>query len=350
MDFGEVLSRAWKIIWKHKVLWIFGILASCGQGGGGGGGGGGGQSGVDFSGGDVTLPPWMENFGNNMEHFFNNLQPLQIILIIIAGIVISLILWFIFLALSTIGTIGVIDGTREADRGTEKLTFGQIFNATKPYFWRVLLFNFLFGLVMFVLILILVIGLVFLAIGTLGIALICIIPLICLMVPIGWAINVLIIQTNIAIVIEDLSIIDGLKRGWEVSVENIGSVLVMALILMVGGGIIGLILAVPIFMAFFPLLAGLIAGSAASSANFFGGGLIVSAICFISYLPVLILLNGILQTYIYSAWTLTYLRLTGRESSVIPSTDILEGELLDNSIPDAEADAEPPVENEDNDM
>ena len=46
MDYGEVLSKAWKIIWKHKVLWIFGILASFGQGSGGGSGGSGGNSGV----------------------------------------------------------------------------------------------------------------------------------------------------------------------------------------------------------------------------------------------------------------------------------------------------------------
>ena len=25
-NFGEVLSRAWQIVWKHKVLWIFGIF------------------------------------------------------------------------------------------------------------------------------------------------------------------------------------------------------------------------------------------------------------------------------------------------------------------------------------
>jgi hypothetical protein len=25
-DIGEVLSRAWQITWKHKVLWIIGIL------------------------------------------------------------------------------------------------------------------------------------------------------------------------------------------------------------------------------------------------------------------------------------------------------------------------------------
>ena len=38
MNYGEVLSRAWQIIWKYKVLWIFGILAGLGSGGGGSGG------------------------------------------------------------------------------------------------------------------------------------------------------------------------------------------------------------------------------------------------------------------------------------------------------------------------
>ena len=36
MDYSNVISRAWKIIWKHKVLWIFGILSGCASGGGGG--------------------------------------------------------------------------------------------------------------------------------------------------------------------------------------------------------------------------------------------------------------------------------------------------------------------------
>ena len=33
MNFGEVLSRAWQITWKHKILWLFGLLASCSAGG-----------------------------------------------------------------------------------------------------------------------------------------------------------------------------------------------------------------------------------------------------------------------------------------------------------------------------
>ncbi|MCL7452811.1 MAG: hypothetical protein M8467_07155, partial [Anaerolineae bacterium] len=32
MDYGKVLSRAWEITWRWKVLWILGFLASLGRG------------------------------------------------------------------------------------------------------------------------------------------------------------------------------------------------------------------------------------------------------------------------------------------------------------------------------
>jgi hypothetical protein len=38
MDYGKILSRAWEIAWRWKVLWILGFLASLGQGRGGGNG------------------------------------------------------------------------------------------------------------------------------------------------------------------------------------------------------------------------------------------------------------------------------------------------------------------------
>jgi hypothetical protein len=50
----------------------------------------------------------------------------------------------------------------------------------------------------------------------------------------------------------------------------------------------------------------------------FGSGLLVAGLCFVMYLPVWIVLNGILTSYIESAWTLTYLRLTGRKAALEP--------------------------------
>ena len=36
IDLGKILARSWQIIWNHKVLWIFGILAGFASGRGGG--------------------------------------------------------------------------------------------------------------------------------------------------------------------------------------------------------------------------------------------------------------------------------------------------------------------------
>ena len=42
--------------------------------------------------------------------------------------------------------------------------------------------------------------------------------------------------------------------------------------------------------------------------------LLVSGLCFVLYLPVLIVVQGILTAYMQSVWTLTFLRLTRPES------------------------------------
>ena len=34
MDYAEILKKAWNIIWKHKILWLFGLLAGSAIGSG----------------------------------------------------------------------------------------------------------------------------------------------------------------------------------------------------------------------------------------------------------------------------------------------------------------------------
>src|SRR4030065_161277 len=95
-----------------------------------------------------------------------------------------------------------------------------------PYFWRVLGLSLLIGL-MFLLIFL---PLIFFGVITAGIGFICIIPLLCLLIPISWAVMVVIEQAKAAIVLEDLGIGDGLRRGWEVVRAHVGELIVMALI------------------------------------------------------------------------------------------------------------------------
>lgn len=63
---------------------------------------------------------------------------------------------------------------------------------------------------------------------TLGIGAICIIPLLCILVPFIWFAGVVLEQSSIAIVVENSGILEGLRRGWEVVISNLGPMVAVA--------------------------------------------------------------------------------------------------------------------------
>ncbi|MBC8505929.1 MAG: hypothetical protein ISR58_03625 [Anaerolineales bacterium] len=324
MDIGNVLSRAWNIIWKHKVLWIFGILASCGQGGGGNGGGGG-NSGYQFSQGDPNVSPEAERFFFGIEQFFQQIEAWQIVGFVALLILFFLVLWFIMLALSTIGRVGLIQGALQADADAEaeKLSFMELFEAGKPFFWRIIGLNLLIGLAAFVVALLIFVPIAIIGAVTVGIGFICALPLICILVPLMWLVSVVIEQANIAIIIEDTDVISGIRLGWEVFRNNLGNMIVMALILGIGGAIIGFIFALPIFFLVIPAAFGGILSGATESALPLGGGIAAAALCFVGYLPILIVLGGVLRAYVQTAWTLTYMQLTTGNPEIEENLDTI---------------------------
>lgn len=294
LNFGEVLTRAWQIIWKHKVLWIFGILASCARGGGGGSSGGGNsryQSGSGespFSGGQIES--FMDKVGTFLQE---NWWVIAIFVLVI--LLLSLLSYF----LGMMGRIGLIRGTAQADKGAETLTFAELWAESLPFFWRIFGLNFLIGLAFFIIF----IPLILFGVLTAGIGFLCIIPLLCIMVPISWAVMAIVEQAQNAIVLEDLTMLDGFKRGWEIAKANVVPILIMMLILGVGSTILGLIIALPVIVAVVPLIVG--ADKLQQSLT----PIYITAACCVVYFPVLLAFNGILTAYIQSTWTLTYLRL-----------------------------------------
>ena len=322
MDFGKILKRAWEIIWKFKVLWIFGILAGCGQGSGGGGGGGGGNTGFQFSGDEINIPPNIERFFFRMDRFFNAVDAWQIAAFIGGLILFVLILGLIMAALSTIGNIGIVQGTVQAEGGVDRLTFGDLFTSGKPFFWRVFALNLIMGFIVLIIVLIILALFIGLTILTAGIGALCLIPFICVLVPLGWLVGVIMEQAMIALVVEDLGIVDALQRGWNVFRENLGNMVIMALILGIGSFFIGIVVALPIIIIVVPALLGVAGGAIAESSAIIGGGLAVAGLCFVAYLPVLIVLGGILQAYVKSAWTLTFLELTSKSKLEIDEPEL----------------------------
>lgn len=306
MDFGKILSRSWEIIWKHKVLWIFGIFASCAQGGGGGGSGQGFNYSTD-SGQTGDLPPQLERFFLQIQRYFDTTPEETMIPIAIAVICGFILLGLLFWVLSVYGKAGLIHGAFRAESGG-MLTFSALSSASFAVLLRVLGLNFLLGLVP------LAIGLLFAflavtaGIFTFGIGLLCLIPLICVLIPLGFAYAVFIEMSNVALIGENLGVMEAITRGWEVFRNNLGSLIVMALILLVGGFIVSIIISLPVIVVFAPVVIGVISGAEEA----FGRGLLISVICLVLALPVLILANGILQGYIQTAWSLTYMQLSGK--------------------------------------
>jgi hypothetical protein len=310
-NFGEVLTRAWQITWKYKVLWIFGILAGCARGGGSGGGGSSYSNNNPSQGGvSPETQRMLENFTQWItDHWW-------VVAVFVAAII---LLAIVSILLGTIGRIGLIKGTLDVEGGAERLAFGELFQASLLYFWRVFGLSFLIGLAF----LILFLPLLLIGVLTAGVGFLCLLPLICLLIPVSLAVNIILEQANIAIVAENLGMFDGLRRGWEIVKSNVGPVVVMGILLLVIGGTIGIIIALPVILVVFPAALAFALSSASNSANISYTPLIVASLCIVAYIPVALAANGILTTYIGSTWTLTYLRLTKprEETPAAPPTN-----------------------------
>ena len=301
LDLGKIITRSWEIIWNYKVLWIFGIFAGFASSNGGSSNSGGGNSSSsgnpsDFTGGSEQIFGEISNF----------LQ--EYLLIIIAICLVLVLLSFAFYALGMMGRIGILKGVYKLEDGASSLLFAELWSESMPYFWRFFGLNFLVGMVMFLLVMIILIPAFVLGIATAGIAMLCILPFLCLLIPIGWVVNVVLEQAQAAIVAEDLTVFESIQRGWEIAKSDIGGMIALSLILGIGGALIGGLFALPLILALVPLFIGFMG-------NFQPGDALpvtvwISIICCGAYLPILIGLNGVLTAYIKTAWALSYKQLT----------------------------------------
>ncbi|MCB9109811.1 MAG: hypothetical protein H6634_01045 [Anaerolineales bacterium] len=300
IDLGKILTRSWQIIWNYKVLWIFGIFAGFANSNGGSSNSGG-------SGSSNGRTP--SSFTGNPDHVFGQIQDFfqQHMLIIIAVCAAVVVLTLAFYALGMMGRIGILKGVYKVEGGASSLTFAELWSESMPYFWRFFGMNILVGLAVLVLVLVVMVPFFFVGAATAGLGFLCLLPLICLMIPLAWVVNVIMEQGQAAIVAEDIGIVDGFKRGWEIAKSDIVGMIVLSLVLGIGSGIIGLIIALPIIAAVIPFVFSMI--------NYQTGDTLpvtvwISVACCGIYLPILIGLSGILTAYVKTAWALSYMQLT----------------------------------------
>jgi hypothetical protein len=288
LDYGAILRRAWQITWNNKILWLFGILAGLVAGNSPNLGQRGPDINYRFDYQNPDLPPGLRRMVGDVDQ--------NVVLAIIAGLAcLALVIFIVVLVLGVIGRGGLIGGIRLADK-QGKVSFGEA--------WAIGLRKFIvifaIGLVVWI------IGLLIAGASTLLAATICLAPLACIGFLLVAVLGVWTQLAQIAAVQDDLDIFAALTRAWQVIRDNLASVIVLGLILVVIGIIAGFVLAAPVVFIAVPAAIGFIFLASSDAAIAGNIGMIVGGLCLVIYVPIAIVVGGILQTWVTAAWTLAY--------------------------------------------
>ena len=293
MNFGDVFSKAWNTVWKNKVLWIFGFFASLlASSGSNNGNGIEWRTNWEYSPGN--LPRFFHNFGNSFENFFDNFSRGEWIAFGLGMALVAIVFFLVTMFLGHVGRAAVVRGAALAN-DESKLKFGPMFKEGLRYFWKLLgLTGLLFAGILAIVIAIVIFSIVTLGIGAIIFA--------CLALPIIIVVALLVIQSTIFIVVEDESVFDAIAHAWKFAIEeHLGNYLLMGLILVVGAIIAGFIIMIP------ALIIGIPTALALFSANVFSAlKITVAIIAFVIYLPLYIVAQGLVTSFIWSSWVYFY--------------------------------------------
>lgn len=314
-DFIEVFTRAAKITWKYKVLWIFGILASCGRSSGSSSNSSGNSSRNGMT--ENPLSPEMmrqaEAFFMRMTSWFEQNTWIIFVLIILGLISIALQVFF-----NLVGTAGLARGVVQAENGNESIQFGELFSESLGYFWRLFGASLIIWLPVIVFFILAFFVMLIPAMnGNMdetafgGGMVLFFISMCCCLFPVSIALSLYHLQVKRAIMVDNLGVIESLARGWKVLSGNILVLLLVGVVIFIASVIVGILVALPLIMLMIPLVGAFIQGNITSWQPFIAVG--IFALC---YSPIAWLINGIIMTYTESVWTLTYLRLTKSNEEV----------------------------------
>ena len=289
MDYGNILSRAWQVTWKHKVLWIFGIFVALSSGSGSfNSGTSWNQSSSSGGGGNFPqpdMPPQLREFLNSPA------LPIAIIALLCLGLIIALAIFLMGVA-STGALIGGID----LAESTGAVTFSQAWVLGTSNFLKILGLKIGVGIIGFV---------------AIFAGIICC-PLLCLVVPGSIALQVIAEFASFAIVLDKEGVIESIQKGFNVLKTNFTSVFVLGLILFGIGIAYGLVVAIPVLVAFAPAIIAVMGSTREPNMMLIGA----TVLMFLCLIPIFIVVGGVYTTWQTATWQLAYRQFTASTSTV----------------------------------
>jgi len=283
-DIGEVLSRAWQITWKHKVLWIIGILfgffVSI-------------MFPLMFS--PILFPVLMQN---------SRIDLRVVLPLIVVYTILFLLFMIVLYPMSVLAQTSVTLGVLNANEDGEDISAVDLLKRSLPFFWRVLGLMLLFAVGMTLITLVIQVFMVLLTILTLGLAALCMMPLSLLMYPLLFCSAVWMEQATSAIIIDNMTLAEAARQGWSLIRNNLLPVTLMALVVYFGIGLVTgalmMPMMIPIFIAPFSFME--------HQTNW--PILSISILWTLAFIPLFAFISGFSMVFTKSTWVLTYLRLT----------------------------------------
>ena len=354
MNYTKILSRAWKILWSYRALWVFGIIvgmASGGGGSGGSGGSGGGMNsgGMNFSNQSGLFPfeipdQFRQDLARISRSFIsgNFMEVIQAWIGVVIGVFCLLILLGIMFRVAYyVSQVSLIRMVDDLENSGEKMTFKQGLRlGWTRNAWRLFLIDLVIYLP-FVLGILVLIGLAAVplipglrnssnpAFGWIIISIGLFFLVIVLAVIVGVVISLIMEIIQRVCVLTGLGVMNSIRQGLQIIRKRLKDVIIMWLIL-IGIQIGYFVVVIPIVLILSAV--GILLGGGLglgtyfainSVAGFTSGWIVAVIVGILLFLLVLavpmIFINGLAQTYLSSAWTLTY-REIALSSSTGPET------------------------------
>jgi hypothetical protein len=298
MQYGEIISRSFTIMWRHRYLWLLAVLGGADVGSGG------------FTGGN---PASIGNLVNNSSGAPDPRQFLQDNLVPIVVIAILVLLFFLAIFILSCVTTGALVRASAEHDAERPFGLGMAWRAGVGTFWPILLLR-LIGLLWAVVVVavigtFVVLGLATYASGSsaalagvISLGILAGIALVVLSIPVGLA---FILATR-AIVLEQLGAVAGLVRGFQLLRARLGRTLLAWLVQVavgVGAGIIvGIVLLIAFGIAAVPIVAAYFAAG-------IGAAVLVGIPVGLVVLAIILLVTAVNGAYFSTFWTLAFRRL-----------------------------------------
>ncbi len=291
LNFGDVITQAWKITWKQKALWGASFVMTFAM----------------YLVFPLMFVPWFMMMSEpDPNRWFDN--PLPWVLMGL-GFVVTMLL---SLGFTPFIRSALIVGALKAERGAEKVSFREIFSDGRVFYLRMLgLMALYFVTVMLVMAAFSIIQTLGIAV-TMGLAAICMMPLTFLLYPLMFAAAAWMELAESAIVVDNLGVMDACRRAWEMLRVNKLNIFVIALIVYLGVGMVTSLFMFPFMLPMFFAPVFFMGGGDISNGLLWGAGIWMALL-----MLVMTVVQGIGMVFMKTTWLIGYLRMSAKPAEEI---------------------------------